>query len=57
VRVYYQRNQTETAREWYCYHKAQRHRALSDALVARHENEAARFAWAVGPEDEPPEAA
>jgi hypothetical protein len=41
VRAYHKRNQTETAREWYRYHKAQahRHRVLSDALVARHENE------------------
>jgi hypothetical protein len=38
---YESRNQADRARKWYRYHKAQahRHRVLSDALVARHENE------------------
>jgi hypothetical protein len=59
VARYESRNQADRARKWYRYHKGQahRHRVLSDALVARHENEVARFAWAVGPDDDPPEAA
>ena len=41
VARYESRNQADRARKWYRYHKAQahRHRVLSDALVARHENE------------------
>ncbi len=42
--------QTARALEWYRYHKEQshRHRVLSDALVARHENEglALHVPWA-----------
>jgi hypothetical protein len=56
VAGYESRNQADRARKWYRYHTAQahRHRVLSDALVARHENEGACFAWAVGPEDDGP---
>jgi hypothetical protein len=60
VRAYDARNQHDMARAWYYYYKdqAQRHRVLSDALVARHENEAARFAWALKDDGGlPPEAA
>jgi len=59
VARYESRNQADRARKWYRYHKAQahRHRILSDALVARHENEDL-LCKGCGPEDdEPPGAA
>jgi hypothetical protein len=31
--------------------QARKHRALSEHLARRHENEARRFAWALGPDN------
>jgi hypothetical protein len=59
VRAYDRRNQREEAAQWYWYHRGQRDRHLAnlDSFVTRHENEMARFAWAVDPDDGPREAA